>query len=116
MVSEEVFAELSRAPEPRRSEVLGLFASIKPRLAPVTSAARSLAEAFVAARIVPAGKPEDAIHVAVAIAAGIPILASWNFKHIVGPARSQRFLAVAVLHGYAPTLSIVSPAELIYEP
>ena len=62
----------------------------------------------------PAKKPEDAGHVAVAFVAELDVLVSWNFRHIVNFRRSERFGAVAVLEGYYRPLRIVTPGSLVY--
>ena len=72
--------------------------------------------AFVSSKAIPPSKPDDARHVAIAFAESIPILVSWNFKHITNLRRADRFNAIAVIEGFAHTLRIASPSEVRYEP
>lgn len=53
----------------------------------------------------------DARHIAIATLAGIDLLVSWNFKHIVRFDKIQRFNAVNIEMGYKPIL-IYSPREV----
>ncbi len=54
----------------------------------------------------------DALHVAMATVSGCSVVVSWNFKHIVNLRKVTQYNAVNMLKGY-PTLSIVSPPEVI---
>ena len=60
------------------------------------------------------GKNEraDALHIALATAARVDVLVSWNFKHIVNLRRIHAFNAVNLKHGY-PVLEIRNPREVI---
>ncbi len=44
--------------------------------------AAALAERLIADGAVPAGSPDDALHIAIAAVNGMDYLLSWNFKHI----------------------------------
>ena len=91
-----------------------LIRDVKPILLPTSPQADGLSEAFLRKNVVPAARPEDARHVAMAIVHNLDVLTSWNFRHIVNIRREERFNAVAVLEGYHHHLRIVSPKELIY--
>ena len=93
-----------------------LVREIRPAVLPVTPRALALAAAFVSTGAAPPSKPEDARHVAVAFAEAVPALVSWNFKHITNLRRADRFNAIAVIEGFAHTLRIASPSEVLYEP
>jgi hypothetical protein len=53
----------------------------------------------------------DMLHIAVATVAGVDLLVSWNFKHIVRFDKIRLFNAVNLEQGYNP-LSIHSPREV----
>jgi predicted nucleic acid-binding protein len=114
VISSIVLREIGRARPERRGLLERLVREIRPVLVPVSERAVALAEAFVASQAVPPSKPDDARHVAVAFAESVPVLVSWNFKHITNLRRADRFNAVAVMEGFAHTLRIASPAEVIY--
>ena len=116
VISAIVLQEIARAHPERRKLLEDLIREIGPVLVPVSSRALALAAAFVSTQSVPPSKPDDARHVAVAFSEAIPLLVSWNFKHIANLRRADRFNAVAVIEGFSHTLRIASPAEVLYDP
>jgi predicted nucleic acid-binding protein len=78
----------------------------------VSAEAFALAQAYLAAGVVPARFGDDAVHVAVATCEGIGVIASWNFKHLASFHRNERFNAVNLLHG-RPNIRIVPPNLLL---
>jgi hypothetical protein len=105
--------ELEQAPE----RVRDLFArSFQPDdLLEITREIQELARAYVADGVVSPKFQDDARHVAACTLHGIGLLVSWNFKHLVNVRREAGFNRVNLLKGY-PSLRIVNPLELIYEP
>jgi predicted nucleic acid-binding protein len=114
-ISGVVLEEIADAEPNLRDRILGLVREIKPVALEETAESVRLAEAFIRERVVPAGKPLDALHVAIAFIESIDVLTSWNFRHIASVRRSERFNAVAILEGIYKPLRIVSPPELIYD-
>jgi predicted nucleic acid-binding protein len=53
----------------------------------------------------------DARHVAAAVVSGVPILVSWNFRHLVNRTRRIRVNLVNSQQGYGQ-LEIIAPPEL----
>src|SRR3972149_5211947 len=80
IVSTIVLSELDRAEPPLREKLLALTRSIAPFVVQPEPEALQLAEAFVRERVVPATKPEDARHVAIAFVEEADVLVSWNFR------------------------------------
>jgi predicted nucleic acid-binding protein len=113
-ISRAVLGEIQRANMPLRKRLEELIRDVRPVLLSTLPEVDSLLKAFLRENVVPVGKAEDARHVAIAIAHGLDVLVSWNFRHIVNIRREERFNAVAVLEGYHHHLRIVSPKELIY--
>lgn len=72
-----------------------------------------LAQAYLAAGVVPPKYADDALHVAMATVHGLRLIVSWNFKHLVNVRREDGFNAVNLLQGWPP-VRIVSPREIIY--
>ncbi len=107
-VSGVVLDEIQFAQLPLRDRLEELVRDVRPVVLPW------LPEAFVREKAVPPSKPQDARHVAIAMAHGLDVLVSWNFRHIVNLRREERFNAVGLLRGYHHQLRIVSPKELIY--
>lgn len=113
-ISALVVEEIGRAESPLREHLEHLVGDVRPTLFPLSDQALSLADAFLAAGVVPRGKPDDAGHVAAAFDRRLDVLVSWNFRHIANVRRSEKFNAVAVLQGYHHELRIVSPSEVLY--
>ncbi len=107
-----VSQEISGAPENVRTLLTSTF--VQSEILPLTPEVEQLAKAYMAQKIVPVRYEDDARHVAVAVVHGIPVIASWNFKHLVNLQRETGFNAVNLLQGY-PSVRIVSPLELIHE-
>ena len=110
LVSEVLVVEISSAPpvvqatfEVHRAQMEALE---------TTGEAAALAEAYLAARVVPPASRVDALHVALATVARADAVVSWNFKHLVQLRRIRGFHAVNVLRGY-PLIEIRSPLEVI---
>ena len=80
---------------------------------PITAEAVSLTEAYLKNKVVTTTYADDARHVAIAVAHGITVIVSWNFKHLVNLRREAGFNSVNILLGY-PSVRIVSPLELVY--
>jgi hypothetical protein len=110
LVSEALVVEIGNAPE----AVQATFEAHRAHMEALetTAEATSLAEAYLAAKVVPAAARVDALHVALASVAAADAVVSWNFKHLVQLRRIRGFHAVNVLRGY-PLIEIRSPLEVI---
>jgi hypothetical protein len=113
-ISTLVLDEISRADSTVHANLEQLVAKVRPTVFTPSERSLALADAFLAARVVPPSMPDDAGHVAAAFDQRLDILVSWNFRHIANVRRAERFNAVAVLEGYNHALRIVSPAEVLY--
>jgi hypothetical protein len=102
--------ELTNAPQGVKDAISSIPRQNMERV-PVGAEARSLAAAYVTARVVPAASEGDALHVAAATVAGANLIVSWNFKHIVNYRRIQLFNSVNLAMG-CPLIDIRSPLEL----
>jgi len=110
VVSEIVGAELDDAPP----EVLEKFAELmdcEPEVVLVTPEAEELAGAYLDRGILSENFADDARHIACATIAGVDVLVSWNFRHVVHLAKMRLFNAVNVKLGYSP-IQILSPREV----
>ena len=105
-----VQAEIFYAPKRVQDSFAKLIDRMK--ILEVTESALNLRDAYLKASIVPKTYSTDALHVAVASVSRCPIIASWNFKHIVHFGKIAQYNAVNLLEGFT-SLSIHSPAEVI---
>ena len=87
------------------------FLATEPEILTVTSEALSLLQAYQKHSILPLKFQNDMLHIALATVAGVDVLASWNFKHIVRYDKIRIFNAVNLENGYR-TISIFSPREI----
>jgi predicted nucleic acid-binding protein len=111
-ISEEVVREISRAPEPRKSQLQGLIRETNPLLLEINLEAEELAERYIEEGIIPARYRSDAIHIATAVVNGIEAIVSWNFEHIVKLKTRMMVNGVNRLLGYQD-IEICSPQEAI---
>jgi len=110
VVSVIVAAEILPAPENVRAkygELLGFGAEVLS----VNDEVRDLAAAYAQRRILPPKFSNDGLHIALATVAGLDLLVSWNFAHIVHFDKIRLFNAVNLEAGYKP-ISIHSPREV----
>ena len=104
--------ELNLASEPKRSQMLGLIRQYGIEILPDNTEAERLAGAYVAEGIIPAKYLTDAKHIASASVAGLDVVVSWNFKHIV-KLKTIRLTEVVNLKESYKRILINSPTEVI---
>jgi len=110
LVSALVIAEIRDTPdEDRRRRLEALVQSFD--VLPITSEAEHLADEYVDRGVMRAKFRDDALHVALAVTHQIPLLASWNFKHLVKLQVRRQINLINAMLGYGQ-VEIVSPPEL----
>ena len=73
--------------------------------------ALDLADAYQARRVLTPKYYDDGAHIALATVAGLDLLVSWNFKHVVHFDKIRIFNAVNIERGYRP-VEIRSPRDV----
>ncbi|MFZ3064995.1 MAG: PIN domain-containing protein [Nitrospirota bacterium] len=111
-ISDEVVREISRAPEPRKSQLEGLIRGTNPFLLEIDLEIEELAERYISEGIIPEKYRSDAIHIATAVINGIDVIVSWNFEHIVKLKTRVMVDGVNKLLGYHE-IQICSPEEVV---
>lgn len=76
-----------------------------------TSEMEDLAAAYIRAGVFSGRVRPDAQHAAACTVAGIPVMVSWNFRHLVNRNRRIRINLLNAAAGYNQ-IEIVTPAEL----
>ena len=110
MISALVIAEIRDTPDSdKRRRLEALVQSFA--VLPVTAEAEDLADEYVDRGVVRAKFRDDALHVALAVTQQIPLLASWNFKHLVKLQVRRQINLINAMLGFGQ-IDIVSPAEL----
>jgi predicted nucleic acid-binding protein len=112
MVSDVLKQELSKAPRQVR-ELLDAYDADNFEFVALTAEAMTLADQYVAEKVVGATSIDDCRHIAIATIAKADVLASWNFKHIVNLERIKGYNGVNLKLGYTP-IEIRNPKELLH--
>ena len=111
LISETLAAEIAGA----REEVQALLEQITrahaERLA-LSAEAVTLQSAYLAAGVVTRKYADDAMHVAQATVARADVVVSWNFRHLVNPARVRALNGVNLAHGYGMVV-VLTPADVV---
>ena len=109
-LSELSDAEVQDAPEEVKKIYLE-FRNGANRILELSAEVIELADAYLNHDILTPNYRNDARHIALATVAGVDVLVSWNFKHVVHFEKIQKFNAVNIEMGYKPIL-IFSPREV----
>jgi hypothetical protein len=112
-ISAVVLREIGRAEAPAKSRMLRAIDRLAPVVLEVSEASEELADAYLRAGVVPAKKPDDARHVAIATVAGLDLVVSWNHRHLANERKRDLFIAVNRLAGYEQVLLIHTPFEVM---
>jgi hypothetical protein len=108
-----VDAELQKTGnEERRENMKSLVAEYKVKMLPASVDADRLAALYVAEGAVPAGYPEDALHIAMTTVHGLDFIVSLNFEHIARPWTVERVRRVNIREDYK-AIAIYRPAEVL---
>jgi predicted nucleic acid-binding protein len=110
--SVHVFDELDRAQEPKRSKMYGLIKEYGIEVLSNNAEIESLADIYVAEKMIPAKYADDALHIATASVWGLDVVVSWNFRHIVKLKTIRQTEILNFREGYKRVL-IHSPTEVI---
>ena len=110
VTSEAVFAELSRAPEPKRSEAAALLKPL--RVLAGGPDVDTVVDAYLAHRLMPRDALGDARHLALATFHRCDILATWNCQHLANANKLAHIRNVNASMGMETPL-LVTPFELL---
>jgi predicted nucleic acid-binding protein len=112
IVSDVLKQELSKAPQQVR-ELLDAYDTDNYDFVALTQEAVTLADRYVAEKVVGVTSIDDCRHIAIATIVKADVLASWNFKHIVNLERIKGYNGVNLKLGYSP-IEIRNPKELLH--
>lgn len=111
-ISDEVVREISRASEPKKSQLEGLLRKVNPLLLEIDLETEELAERYIKEGVIPEKYRSDALHIAVSVINRIEAIVSWNFEHIVKLKTRVIVNGVNRLFGYHE-IEICSPEEVV---
>lgn len=110
LISEVVILEVARTPiQMKRERMLALVRGLSEL--PQGPEVIELAKKLVKANLVPVGKVEDALHLALAALHRVDVLVSWNFRHMVNLKIRQQLPLVLAKSGCFHNYEIISPYE-----
>ncbi len=109
-ISQVVIDEILRTKQAKRRHELESLVADLPVLT-ISLASLELARNYVERGIFPERYMDDARHLAIAVSHGIPIIASWNFRHLVKLKTQHLVSAINVELGLG-NIEIVTPAQL----
>ena len=111
-LSDVTMKEISKCPEPKRSQLIRHLNDVEYTLVEVTDDVLDIAEQLVSMKILPAKCYDDCQHIAVAVECGCDCIVSWNFKHIVNIRTIRGVRAITNLKGYK-SIEILNPSVLL---
>ena len=106
------YNELDNAPEPLRTNMLGLIEKYQIIVLDTSKDVIQLAEKYIGNDIIPVKKRLDALHIAIASVYELDIILSFNFKHINKLKTKTLIPAINLLSGYKE-IFIAQPEEII---
>ncbi len=111
-ISDLVLKEIGRCPQPRQANIARLLAKTDYQEIYLNQEAEILADHYLQQGIIPVKYRDDAVHIAIASVAGMDVLLSWNFAHMVKLKTKREVMAVNLLMGYN-SIEILSPWEVV---
>ena len=111
-ISDVTIDEIDRCPEPKRTFMLERLAQLQYEELPKSDEAAMLSRLYFEEGGLPPKSRDDAMHIAIATAAGCDVILSWNFKHIVNLRAITAVESINIRQHY-PILRIFSPTMLL---
>ena len=105
------YNELNDAPEPLRSDMLGLIGKYHIQILETSDEIIELAGKYIANNIIPRNKKTDALHIAIASVYAMDIIITFNFKHINKLRTKSLIPATNLIAGYKG-IAIAQPEEV----
>lgn len=110
--SDIVAAEIENTPNAEKRMLLTeIIEEYSIEILPVSGRIRTLAAHYTENKIIPAKYLPDALHIACCVIHNIPVLVSWNFKHIVKHKTRIEVNGINQKLGL-PQIDLCSPEEL----
>ncbi len=114
-ISDVVIEEIGRAKEEKKQLLLDIIKKYKPKRLLINEEVVELGKKYILEGVLPEGKFEDAIHVAVATIFEMDALISWNLKHLANLKKMEMINGVNMKEGYSKRLELITPMEVCDE-
>ena len=111
-ISDVVFEEIMRCPEPKQSRLFEHLAEIEYHRNEVTNEINTIASQIIKLGILKEKNRDDCLHIATAVAGQCDYILSWNFKHMVNVKTIKGVRAITNLCGYN-NIDIIQPTMLV---
>ncbi|MDR0937004.1 MAG: PIN domain nuclease [Oscillospiraceae bacterium] len=112
VLSNVVFDEVGKCPEPKLSRVLEKIETIDYLLIQEDDDHKQLVQIYLENKVLTGKSTDDLRHIAIAVLSDCDIIVSWNFKHFVNVKTIDAVNTVNI-RNYLPQVKIVSPQLLL---
>lgn len=111
-ISDVVLDEIDKAQEAKRTLLIDLIKVYSPLRLTLNEEISELAQKYLAERILPENKMEDALHAAAATVYEMDALISWNLKHLSNFKKMEMINGINLKEGYLKRLELITPMEV----
>jgi predicted nucleic acid-binding protein len=111
-ISDIVIKEIARCYSSKRAKLMALIEENDLEELSLDDAAERLARRYIKEGIIPSKFINDAYHIAIASVAGMDVILSWDFDHLVKMKTKREVAGINMLMGYGP-VDIFSPLEVV---
>ena len=112
VISDLVFEEIQRCPEPKQSVLFNYLTEIKYQREEISNEINNIASSIIKLGILSERNRDDCLHIATAVATDCDYILSWNFKHMVNVKTIKGVRAIVNLYGYN-NIDIIQPTMLV---
>lgn len=113
-VSVLVVDEVMQGPERLIEVFRDVLGKVSLQVLERTEESEELADRYLSQGVVSPSQRNDALHLAIATVAGLDVVLSWNFRHMVNLSRIRGINGVNLLAGYRQ-IDVRSPREVLDE-
>jgi len=115
-VSDVVIGEIKKTKDTKKRKILlDVVAKYKLEVFPLVEEAVDLSNKYLAKKVIPEKKVEDARHIALATINECDALLSWNYEHLANINKERKIIAANLEEGYNYPLRMITPMEVMGE-
>jgi hypothetical protein len=107
-----VLEGIARAQEDKRQQLLQIIREFMPQRIIISEQVSDLAQKYLAEKVLPENKIEDAMHAAAATVFEMDALISWNLKHLANFRKMEMINGINLKEGYLKRLELITPMEV----
>ncbi|MBS4028073.1 MAG: type II toxin-antitoxin system VapC family toxin [Ignavibacteriales bacterium] len=115
-VSDVVVKEILKTQDlTKREKLLSVIRDYNLEMLQLDKEGERLANVYIAGKVIPENKIEDAQHIGISTVQQMDVLLSWNFKHLANINKKLKIKFINEREGYFYPLDLLTPLELMYE-